>query len=308
MIGIDVGGANLKVADGKGIHLHYCPLWEGAPLGTILLRYAGDEAAVVMSGEEADSFATKQRGIEYIVQEVRQVFPNARFYGIDGKFHNNPVLELSAANWLASADLLREEYPDAVLVDMGSTTTDITPLALFEELRGTSDLVRLQEGYLVYTGLLRTPVPALIGSAEVGGKKTLLASERFAVTADVHLALGNITDAIYTIPTPDGGAKTVEGALRRLARHVCADLEEIGTAAVASIAEQAWEAQKALIEENVARAVLRSGASELIFAGIGSGLLSRTFGGTDLARVLGPASDALCAHAVRGLCLRTAGS
>ena len=28
MIGIDVGGANLKVVDDDGAHLHYCPLWE----------------------------------------------------------------------------------------------------------------------------------------------------------------------------------------------------------------------------------------------------------------------------------------
>ena len=32
MIGIDVGGANLKVVDNdENVHIHYCPLWEGAP-------------------------------------------------------------------------------------------------------------------------------------------------------------------------------------------------------------------------------------------------------------------------------------
>ena len=31
MIGIDVGGANLKIVDDDGPHIHYCPLWEGAP-------------------------------------------------------------------------------------------------------------------------------------------------------------------------------------------------------------------------------------------------------------------------------------
>ena len=39
MIGIDVGGANLKVVDDTGPHLHYCPLWEGAPLTTLLNKY-----------------------------------------------------------------------------------------------------------------------------------------------------------------------------------------------------------------------------------------------------------------------------
>ena len=32
MIGIDVGGANLKIVDDGGVHIHYCPLWEDAPI------------------------------------------------------------------------------------------------------------------------------------------------------------------------------------------------------------------------------------------------------------------------------------
>ena len=30
MIGIDIGGANLKVVDDAGVHIHYRPLWQGA--------------------------------------------------------------------------------------------------------------------------------------------------------------------------------------------------------------------------------------------------------------------------------------
>ena len=40
MIGIDVGGANLKVVDENGVHIHYCPLWSGAPLTDLLRPYA----------------------------------------------------------------------------------------------------------------------------------------------------------------------------------------------------------------------------------------------------------------------------
>ena len=71
MIGIDVGGANLKVVDENGVHIHYCPLWTGAPLTELLRQYAtgrDDAAAVVMSGELADCFENKQQGIEFIVR------------------------------------------------------------------------------------------------------------------------------------------------------------------------------------------------------------------------------------------------
>ncbi|PKL59425.1 MAG: H4MPT-linked C1 transfer pathway protein, partial [Methanomicrobiales archaeon HGW-Methanomicrobiales-4] len=36
MIGIDVGGANLKVVDDTGVHIHYCPLWQEAPIRDLL--------------------------------------------------------------------------------------------------------------------------------------------------------------------------------------------------------------------------------------------------------------------------------
>lgn len=113
MIGIDVGGANLKVADGQGVHIYYCPLWTGAPFSDLLSPYtAGRDtpAAVVMSGELADCFENKLQGIGFIVRAVQEVFPAARFYGTDAVFHTSPVPALAAANWLASADFLREKY------------------------------------------------------------------------------------------------------------------------------------------------------------------------------------------------------
>ena len=75
MIGIDVGGANLKVVDDEGVHIHYCPLWEGAPLTDLLrpVRKTGRmPAAVVMSGELADCFENKMQGISFIVRCGRE--------------------------------------------------------------------------------------------------------------------------------------------------------------------------------------------------------------------------------------------
>ena len=102
MIGIDVGGANLKIVDGKNVRIHYCPLWRESNLAEILRQYQGEEAAVVMSGELADGFFNKTEGIRYIVDAVRKTFPDALFYGTDGQFHTEACPELAAANWLAS--------------------------------------------------------------------------------------------------------------------------------------------------------------------------------------------------------------
>lgn len=304
MIGIDVGGANLKVVSGTGAHIHYCPLWEHAPITSLLEPYVispDDPAAVVMSGELADSFPDKQQGISFIVHAVQAAFPRARFYGMDGKFHTRAVPQLAAANWLASAAYLREDYPDAVLLDIGSTTADIIPLNCFESLLGLTDLRRLQNGYLLYTGMLRGNVAAMIRSVSIDGVKTPVSSEYFAASADAHLALDHITSGQYTCDTPDKKETSRAASLRRLARVVCADLEEIGEPGALQIAEQFWEQQRSLVCDQVLKVVADTGARQIIVAGIGAPLFARELAGTDLNRVLGDAADALPAYAVREL-------
>jgi hypothetical protein len=302
MIGIDVGGANLKIADDAGIHIHYCPLWENSPLANLLLQYSRtdqDRAAVVMSGELADCFETKLQGISYIVNAVRQAFPRALFYGTDAQFHGRAVPQLGAANWLASADFLRARHPDAVLLDVGSTTADIIPLNHFDNLAGMTDLKRLQAGFLVYTGMLRTSVATILGSVELAGVPTPVSTEYFASSADVHLVLGHIPASLYTCDTPDRKEKTRKASLRRLARVVCADLDEIGEGGAQQIAEQFWAIQRDLICSNVKKVAERSGTKEIIVAGTGAPLFSRELGGKDLNLELGSAANALPAFAVR---------
>jgi len=305
VIGVDVGGANLKVVRDTGVAIHYCPLWKESPIRDILAAYEGEEAAVVMSGELADGFCDKTAGIAFIVDAVCSVLPGAQFYGTDGLFHAGATPALAAANWLASADYLRELYPNAVLVDMGSTTTDIVPLGQFDDLKGMTDLDRLKAGYLVYTGMLRTTVPALLREVAIDGVKTLVASEHFAASADVHLALGHISEDEYTVQTADGAANDRASSLQRLSRVVCSDYSEIGEANALSIATGFWEEQKNLICSRVEAAYESSGASEVVVAGIGSRLLEQTFGWHDLRRDLGEQVDALPAYAVREVATRT---
>lgn len=307
MIGIDVGGANLKVVSGDSVHIHPCPLWQGAPLKELLRCHRtapGAEAAVVMSGELADCFSGKAEGIAFIVDAVRDVFPEARFYGTDGRFHDQACAALAAANWLASADYLRESFPGAVLVDIGSTTTDIIPLGHFSTLLGLTDIQRLQKGFLVYTGMLRTSIPTLLPAVTLGGIRTPVSCEFFACSGDAHRVLGHITEEQYTGDTPDHQGTGRAACLRRLARVVCADVGEIGEEGAIRIAVEFAEVQQAMICRAVAGAVTGSGATGIVTAGIGAAHFAAILGGTDLSLSLGPAADALPAFAVREVALR----
>jgi len=155
--------------------------------------------------------------------------------------------------------------------------------------------------------MLRTNVATLLLSVTLGGTATPVSTEYFAASADAHLALGHISPEDYTSPAPDNGEKTPEAALRRLARVVCADLDEIGRDGALAIARQFWDAQRTLIARAVEHAVSRSGAGRLITAGIGADLFARELGGVTLEEEIGEFSDALPAYAVREVALRQSG-
>ena len=84
--------------------------------------------------------------------------------------------------------------------------------------RGKTDLEKLMCGELVYTGSLRTNVAAIVHSIPIRNGVAGVASELFALSGDVHLVLGNISEEDYTSETADGRGKTVPEALARLSQ------------------------------------------------------------------------------------------
>jgi probable H4MPT-linked C1 transfer pathway protein len=159
-------------------------------------------------------------------------------------------------------------------------------------------------GYLIYTGMIRGNVATLLRSVMLDGISTPVSSEYFAASADVHLVLGHIDPSQYTCDSPDKQEKTRAASLRRLARVVCADLEEIGVGGALQIAGQYWEEQKNRVCSQVERVAEESAAHEVITAGIGAHLFSGELGGVDLTVELGAFADVLPAFSVRELAKR----
>ncbi len=153
------------------------------------------------------------------------------------------LLTIAATNWIAEARVLASRQPDCLMVDIGSTTTDLIPI-LDGKLaaQGKRDIERLARGELIYTGALRTPVAAIVSQIPMRGVICRISAEYFAISADVYLALGRLKPEDYTCATPDGREKTKEGALRRLARVACDDSTQLTAgelhAMAAYIAEQ----------------------------------------------------------------------
>ena len=146
-------------------------------------------------------------------------------------------LEVAAANWVASALAVAAVHPDALMLDVGSTTADVIPIAAGRvAAAGRTDLDRLLAGELVYTGVLRTNLAAIAPRVPSRGGWCPVASELFAISADVHLILGHLAPDDYTCPTPDGRAGERRGARERVARLVCADAEQLAPAEIDAIA------------------------------------------------------------------------
>src|SRR5215510_4737092 len=262
VIGWDVGGAHLKAARAEnGRIVDAIQLASPLRLGLDRLAQTFAEAkarmgvaelhAVTMTGELADTFSSRAEGVEKLsALAVRELAPAevAIYAGRAGfiapRDAPRHVEDIASANWFASAALAARVQRTALLVDIGSTTTDLVPVASGAvAARGYTDAERLAAGELVYTGLVRSFVMAVAPRAPLAGSWTPLINENFANMADVHRILGTLPEGADQMTTADGREKTVEGSMARLARMVGCDAADAEPARWAALARWFAEAQ-----------------------------------------------------------------
>ena len=175
--GWDIGGAHLKIAklsdDGNILKVRQivCPLWLGVgelSRAVALLDFDidGEDAvhAVTMTGELCDVFENRSAGVKQIVECLLphlNASATIRIYGgYDGwlspeQAAGRYTLSVASANWLALGAFTAEIIGDGVLVDVGSTTTDISPIINAQvQCAGKNDASRLACEELVYTGVV----------------------------------------------------------------------------------------------------------------------------------------------------------
>ncbi len=274
VLGLDVGGANLKAAwyAPKGQSLVHRAVSRPFALWKEPVRLAGqlieltlafsrpDLLAVTMTGELCDCFPSKRQGVWAILDAVETAFPNVpvRVWTTQGRFVDLAAarahpLPVASANWLALATFAaRYAEPEgtALLIDVGSTTTDVIPLQDGRPVpQGRSDTDRLRSGELVYTGVRRTPVCALVQEG--------VAAELFATTLDAYLVLGWQQEDPEDRNTADGQPATRAAAELRLARMLGADLETSRPEERKRLAEQVVFRQAKLMETAVGRVLQR---------------------------------------------------
>ncbi len=297
LIGLDIGGAHLKAAlyDEAGalrdLGQWPCPLWQGldrleAALGAVLTRWGTPRrAAATMTGELADLFDDRADGVRRIAAAMRSALSAASltlFAGPRGLVPAEAVTDcagaVASANWYATA-LVAAAAGDGILLDVGSTTTDIVPLVGGgPHHAGYSDAERLESGELVYTGIVRTPVMALARAVPHNGRWRTVMAELFATMADVHRLTGTLPEGADQHPAADGRDHGIEASARRLLRMVGDDLEPGGLPGALRLARHLAERQLWQIEDALDQVLSRGLAADsppLVGAGVGRLLVRR---------------------------------
>ncbi len=227
VLGVDVGGAHIKLADASG-RSTACPfaMWLEADRLADRVRELSrlfcsehnqsyTHLAVTMTGEMADCFATRRIGVEFILRRLTEAMPELKLqvYGVDGTWLaaseacRHPW-DVAASNWHALGSWVAGCVACAdenlcLVLDIGSTTVDVIPISrgrVATAARTDSDRLRLQQ--LVYTGVGRTSAAAILSAATIDGQHWPLVAERFATSDDAYLALGlaaEVSDAAASL-------------------------------------------------------------------------------------------------------------
>ena len=344
VIGWDIGGAHLKAvrlnADGHvaWVAQEACPLWRGLAeldqaLERLLTAHADAPAtahAITMTGELADNFPNREAGVLALTAAMRErlgagqvrVFAGTAGFIPAERLTPADAVRVASANWLASGLWVAHRLPEALFIDMGSTTTDLLPIAKHRVAhRGYTDSERMSYDELIYTGVVRTPAMMLAGSAPLQGVWARVMAEQFATAADVYRLTGELDEHADQMPAADHGPKTSAGSRQRLARQFGRDAEDLPERCWRQLARYLRERQLMTLRNaadlQLSRNLL-SEAAPLVGAGVGRFLvralakrLQRPY--RDFSELFPPApasnpfsvADCGPAAAVAGLALQT---
>ncbi len=307
ILGFDIGGANTKAAfittqkdsvKTCKIKSQYFPIWKKGKrqLSQLLKTLTNelvnserlDAIGATMTAELSDAFLTKKEGVNYILDCLSKSFSKVQIFILNTEAKLTSVdkakkepLSVAAANWSATGWLISKVIDSCIVADVGSTTTSIIPVVHRKIVaKGKTDLEKLMNGELVYTGSLRTNVATILSSLLIRGKQTMVSSEFFAQSGDAHLLLENITEHDYSVETPDGRGKTKKETMARLARVVCADIDMLSDEEIIAIALQVYKKQIEQIGKSLKRVYDRLELASkrripIVVTGMGKGFLGR---------------------------------
>ena len=291
-LGIDIGGAHLKLVglDAKKeiIHVSYlqCPIWESLDNLTYHLNKLKKAVSIksvfcciTMSAELCDLFKNRSLGVRKISSICKKTGLKFFFFSnkkgcFTKKFCPDSI---SSMNWLAPAVFLKNILENAILLDLGSTTTDITIIKDSNIInRGFNDFDRLKNHELVYTGIVRTPIFSFSNRLSIGKNHLDIIPEFFSNMADIYRINNSLPKDSDLLPSMDKRNKSLINSLRRVSRNFGFDYKPSQEELLKSISKKLIDLQLKFIFESMHTQLKQKEISKklpIIACGIGKELI-----------------------------------
>ena len=149
VVGLDVGGANTKAVWRNGAERRAVSrpfeVWRDREALAAVLRevVAGvvpepvEAVALTTTAELSDAFRTKREGVGFVLDAAEEALDSPQLLAFTTAGEFVPFAEArarapevaAAANWVASALAVAALHRDALMIDVGSTTADVIPIA-----------------------------------------------------------------------------------------------------------------------------------------------------------------------------------
>ena len=241
-LGIDIGGAHLKIIGVdenetiRFVDYSSCKIWND--IKTLRKKFLGlnklfpqkkIKCALTMSAELCDNFKNRKHGVSTIMKYCKFLNFDNFFYVTSSKtFLKKPKHhELISMNWHSIGNFFKEKIRNGIIVDFGSTTTDLICIKNGKLLNESfDDFSRIKNLELLYTGFTRTPLFGITSKINIENQQLKIIPEFFSDSSDIYRILKKLNRKIDLDTTADGSSKTIRNSLKRLSRSFGFDYNE----------------------------------------------------------------------------------
>ena len=297
-LGIDIGGAHIKIVGLDQfqniclIKYRKCYLWKNPKKlkqeVTFINSLSNNKnilCGVTMTAELCDIFPDRLTGAKLILNECKKIKFKTFLYSksdkVFEKLQSNNLSNLMSMNWHSIGKYLTHFVKNALIIDLGSTTTDFICIKNGKIMnKAFNDFKRLSNGEILYTGLMRTPLFAIKKNVKYKSKNISIIPEYFSNTSDIYRINKKIKKEFDIDDETDFSDKNVIGSYKRIARSFGMDYHSKDKFFIKKLSENIMNEQLNTINKNTEKLLKKFNMKKkslIILSGIGQEVLKKLF-------------------------------
>ena len=290
-LGIDIGGAHIKLVgldkETKIILVKYIKFYfwkKKEKLSKVFdfinsISSPNTKIGITLTAELCDIFETRLDGFKKIYSECKRLKNKFFFYTSSKEVFTvkSNTKKIISMNWHATGKFISRNLNDAIVVDFGSTTTDIICIKnkIIKNL-GFDDFSRLKNNELIYTGLTRTPIFGVMNELILNGINYPLIPEFFSSMSDVYRINKSLDKVLDIDDTADNTEKNLNQSFIRVARNFGFDFNKSNKELLKKISRKLINFQMKKIAISLDKLMIKFNMSKkvpIVLCGIGNEVL-----------------------------------